>query len=132
MTVSDPQKLLQMNRKQRTTMAKIKGGKIVNRVILQEGIYTFETLGSNNAAAEPVIYMIGHHVVGGFYRVHTKRGAAENLNAPGMHFEPLAFAQCCNDPDLHAKPDATKNRFYAYGVIARLSLLAAAIEMDKK
>jgi glutamate--cysteine ligase len=129
MTISDPQKLLQMNRKQRTTMAKIKGGKVVNRVILQEGIYTFETLGSNNAAAEPVVYMIGHHVVGGFYRVHTKRGAAENLNAPGMHFEPLAFAQCCNDPDLHAKPDAAKNRFYAYGVIARLSLLAATLEM---
>lgn len=129
MTISDPQELSQLNRKQRTTMSKIKGGKPIDQVILQEGIYTFETIGK--AVAEPVVYMIGHHVVGGFYRIHKKRGSTENLNAPGMHFKPLAFAQCCNDPDLHAEPDASNNRFYAYGVIARLSLLAAALELAK-
>lgn len=132
MTVTNPKELTQMNRKQRTNMSKIKGGKTVDRIILQEGIYTFETLGKENAVAEPVAYMIGHHVIGGFYRVHKKRGPTENLNAPGMYFEPLAFAQCCNDPDLNAKPDAANNRFYAYGVIARLSLLASALELNKK
>ena len=73
--------------------------------------------------AEPVVYMIGHYVVGGFYRVHKARAADENLNAPGMNFEPLAFVDNCNNPG-----DEEHNRFYAYGVIARLSMLAAARE----
>jgi glutamate--cysteine ligase len=46
-----------------------------------------------------------------------------------MHFEPLAFAQPCNSPDKSEQPDAEPNRFYAYGVIARLALLAAAREL---
>ena len=57
--------------------------------MIQEGVYTFESI--NEAVAEPVVYMIDHFVVGGFYRVHTGRGTDENLNAPGMHFVPLAF-----------------------------------------
>ena len=61
----------------------------VSDVIIQEGVYTFESI--NEAVAEPVVYMIDHFVVGGFYRVHTGRGTDENLNAPGMHFVPLAF-----------------------------------------
>jgi glutamate--cysteine ligase len=72
--------------------------------------------------------MIDHFVVGGFYRVHTEKGINENLNAPGMHFQPLAFAEPCNSPDTTKSPDANPNRFYAYGVIARLALLAAARE----
>ena len=46
-----------------------------------------------------------------------------------MHFEPLAFAQTCNRPDASQAPDAVPNRFYAYGVVARLALLAAAREI---
>jgi glutamate--cysteine ligase len=45
-----------------------------------------------------------------------------------MHFEPLAFAETCAYPDPQQAPDANPNRFYAYGVIARLALLAAARE----
>jgi glutamate--cysteine ligase len=75
--------------------------------------------------------MIDHYVVGGFYRVHTQRGPDENLNAPGMHFEPLAFAGPCTCPDRGQLPDTAPNRFYAYGVIARLALLAAARELKE-
>jgi glutamate--cysteine ligase len=46
-----------------------------------------------------------------------------------MHFEPLAFVESCNNPDCDRAPDADPNRFYAYGVIARLALLAAAREI---
>jgi glutamate--cysteine ligase len=45
-----------------------------------------------------------------------------------MHFEPLAFAETCITPDSSKAPDAHPNRFYAYGVIGRLALLAAARE----
>ena len=129
LTLTSAEDVLTLNRKQRTKMASMKGGTTVSRVLLQEGVYTFETIGEDEAVAEPVVYMIDHFVVGGFYRVHTDRGPNENLNAPGMHFEPLAFVEPCNTPDRSREPDAEPNRFYAYGVIARLALLAAAREL---
>jgi len=128
MTVHSPEEAIELNRKQRTKMSKTKGGQAVTQVIMQEGVYTFETWGEQQAVAEPVVYMLDHFVVGGFYRVHKARGANENLNAPGMHFEPLAFAESCITPDESKAPDANPNRFYAYGVIARLAMLAAARE----
>jgi len=131
MTVRSAEDLRDLNRKQRTRMAAAKGGQGVSRVILQEGVYSFETWGDDAAVAEPVVYMMDSFVVGGFYRVHTGRGIDENLNAPGMHFEPLSFAEPCNNPDVCEDPDADPNRFYAYGVIARLALLAAARELDQ-
>ncbi|HEY3327919.1 MAG TPA: glutamate--cysteine ligase [Novimethylophilus sp.] len=128
MTVKSPDDVRGLNRKQRNKMSVVKEGLEVNEVMIQEGIYTFENI--NEAVAEPVVYMIDHYVVGGFYRVHTGRGVDENLNAPGMHFEPLAFETPCSLPDCAGKPDALPNRFYAYGVVARLALLAAAIELE--
>ena len=128
MTVKSPDDVRDLNRKQRNKMAVVKEGLQVSEVIIQEGVYTFESL--NEAVAEPVIYMIDHFVVGGFYRVHTGRAIDENLNAPGMHFEPLAFESTCSLPDRAAAPDAVPNRFYAYGVVARLALLAASIELE--
>lgn len=128
MMVHDASTLENLNRRQRNKMSSIKGGQSVDRVILQEGVYTFETT-ADYAVAEPVVYMIGQYVVGGFYRVHRSRGDNENLNAPGMHFEPLAFAKPCNMPcggDLNKQQN---NRFYVYGVMARLAALAAAREM---
>ncbi len=129
MTVKSPDDVRDLNRKQRNKMAVVKEGLEVNEVIIQEGVYTFESI--NDAVAEPVVYMMDHFVVGGFYRVHTGRAVDENLNAPGMHFVPLAFDTPCSLPDCAGKPDAAPNRFYAYGVVARLALLAAAIELEQ-
>lgn len=128
MMVHDADMVRKLNRKQRTKMSASKGGRKVDRVLIQEGVYTFETM-PNGAVAEPVVYMIGQFVVGGFYRVHQGRGVDENLNAPGMHFEPLAFAKACNMPCDDKKGVEVPNRFYVYGVIARLAALAAAREI---
>ncbi|OGS99600.1 MAG: glutamate--cysteine ligase, partial [Gallionellales bacterium RBG_16_56_9] len=97
MTVKEASEITGLNRKQRNRMAVVKEGLGVSDVLVQEGIYTFEHI--NDAVAEPVVYMVDHYVVGGFYRVHTGRGVDENLNAPGMHFEPLAFKTCCTLPN---------------------------------
>lgn len=129
MTVKSPDDVRDLNRKQRNKMSVVKEGLQVSEVIIQEGVYTFECI--NDAVAEPVIYMMDHYVVGGFYRVHTGRGVDENLNAPGMHFVPLAFEASCSLPDRKGAPDALPNRFYAYGVVGRLALLAAAIELQE-
>ena len=127
MSVKSPEEVLNLNRKQRNKMASVKEGLQVEQMLVQEGVYTFETL--EGAVAEPVVYMIGSHVVGGFYRVHTGKTVTDNLNSPGMHFEPLSFEQSGVMPDDTQSPDASPNRFYAYGVIARLALLAAAREI---
>ncbi|MFM8246649.1 MAG: glutamate--cysteine ligase [Burkholderiaceae bacterium] len=130
MTVRDASEVKDLNRKQRNKMAVIKEGLEVSDVIVQEGVHSFEHI--NESVAEPVVYMIDRYVIGGFYRVHAERGVDENLNSPGAHFVPLAFAQQHSLPDLGAKPGtAAPNRFYMYGVVARLALLAASLEIER-
>ncbi len=129
MTVKDADEVVGLNRKQRNKMSVIKEGMNVSQVIIQEGVHTREHVA--DGVAEPVVYMIDCYVVGGFYRVHSGRGKDENLNAPGMHFEPLAFETSCSLPDRCQTPDAAPNRFYAYGVVARLALLAASLELER-
>ena len=129
MTVKSVDEVRNLNRDTRKKMAATKEGKEVTGVIIQEGVYTSETWGPDRATAEPVVYMIDHHVVGGFYRVHAGRSNQENLNAPGSRFQMLAFEGPCSHPDPSCGPDDRPNRFYAYGVVARLALLAAAREI---
>lgn len=128
MTIHDGNELVQLSRKQRTKMSSIKGSRKVDKVIIQEGVYTREFM-PNGSVAEPVVYMIGKFVVGGFYRVHQDKDINESLNSPGMHFEPLAFNKACNLP-CQEKDAEVPNRFYVYGVIARLAALAAAKEIE--
>lgn len=128
MMIKAPEDIIHLNRKQRQSMTKSKGGQVVNHVIIQEGVHTIERAGSENTVAEPVLYMIGRAVIGGFYRMHTKKGPDENLNSPGMNFIPLAFDECCNNPDARLSEHASQNLFYVYSVIARLALLATCYE----
>jgi glutamate--cysteine ligase len=98
-------------------------------VIIQEGVATNERV--NGAVAEPVVYMMDRYVVGGFYRIHAERGADENLAAPGASYVPLAFAESAQLPQPGQKPGVSvPNRFYMYGVIGRLAMLAASYEME--
>jgi glutamate--cysteine ligase len=129
MTLRDAAEVKGLNRKQRNKMAVVKEGLPVTEVLVQEGVPTMETV--NGAAAEPAIYMIDRYVVGGFYRAHADRRRDENLNAPGMHFQPLSFEGSCAMPDPCCGPDAPPNRFFAYGVVAQLALLAASLELQR-
>ncbi len=129
MTVRDVSDLDALNRKSRNKMNVIKDGQTVSDVIIQEGVLTHERI--NETVAEPVVYMLDRYVVGGFYRVHAERGVDENLNAPGANFVPLAFEQSAHLPEPGAKPGlSAPNRFYMYGVVARLAMLAASYEME--
>ena len=118
MTIEDPEEIKQLNRKQRTQMAVAKGGLGVHKVIIQEGIHTVDHIGDSKATAEPVIYLIGNQVVGGFYRAHEARGSTDNLNAPGMQF---AAFDIVNDP-----------KTYAYCMSAQLANLAAGLELAEE
>ena len=129
MMVRDAKELEDLNRRTRNKMSVIKDGQAVNDVIIQEGVLTNERI--NDAVAEPVVYMMDRYVVGGFYRVHAERGVDENLNAPGASFVPLAFAESTHLPQPGMKPGASApNRFYMYGVIGRLAMLASSYELE--
>ena len=131
MTVRDAKELEALKDKRtRNKMGVIKDGQPVHDVLVQEGVLTYERM--NNAVAEPVVYMMDRYVVGGFYRMHPERGIDENLNAPGSGFVPLAFPpQSTQLPQIGARAGASApNRFYMYGVIARLAMLAASYELE--
>ncbi len=129
MTVRDPKELGDLNRRARNKMSVIKDGQEVTEVILQEGVPTCELI--NGASAEPVVYMIDRYVVGGFYRANAERGIDENLNSPGSNFVPLRFADSNPLPRPGVPPgQSPPNRFYMYGVIARLAMVAASYELE--
>ena len=129
MTVRDVKDLEGLTRKTKNKMSATKGGQPLSAVIIQEGVLTNERV--NDAVAEPVVYMMDRYVVGGFYRVHSERGTDENLNAPGASFVPLAFADSGRLPQPGEKPGSSSpNRFYMYGVIGRLAMVAASYELE--
>ncbi len=102
---------------------------VVSEIIIQEGVLTNERV--NAAVAEPVVYMVDRFVVGGFYRIHSGRGPDENLCTPGATFVPLAFAESGRLPQPGEKSGSSgPNRFYMYGVVARLAMLAASYELE--
>ncbi len=129
MTVRDVKDLEQLAHKTSALAFSAPAGQAAFELIIQEGVLTHERV--NDAVAEPVVYMMDRYVVGGFYRVHAERGVDENLNAPGASYVPLAFADSGRLPQPGEKPGSSSpNRFYMYGVIGRLALLAASYELE--
>jgi glutamate--cysteine ligase len=113
----------------RQKLAQGHAGAPVSEVLIQEGVLTHERI--NDAVAEPVVYMMDRYVVGGFYRVHAERSDTESLSSPGALYVPLAFEQSAQLPQKGARPGASvPNRFYMYGVIGRLAMLAASYELE--
>ncbi|TNF59820.1 MAG: glutamate--cysteine ligase [Burkholderiales bacterium] len=129
MTARDAKDIDAMTPALRDHMSRVQSGQPVSEVIIQEGVLTQERI--NAAVAEPVVTLMDRYVVGGYYRIHADRGVDENLNAPGSSFVPLAFEQSAQLPQPGVKPGASvPNRFYMYGVIGRLAMLAASYELE--
>lgn len=117
--VASGAEVLSWNYKSRKKMKAAKGGRDVQDVILQEGIPT--RVQSDGATAEPVIYMIGSDLAGGFLRTHSEKSSTESLNSPGAVYKKLCVA------DLNVKLEASELE-NVYGWSARLGLLAIARE----
>lgn len=128
-TVHDAKELEALGRSAKARSGAGRDGMPPVEIIIQEGVLTNERI--NDAVAEPVVYMMDRYVVGGFYRVNAERGVDENLNAPGARYEPLAFSDSGRLPQNGEKPGSSSpNRFYMYGVVARLAMLAASYELE--
>ena len=128
-TVRDGKDILTLQERIQTLSEGRKTPLLAHDFLVQEGVLTQERV--HDAVAEPVVYMMDRYVVGGFYRVHAGRGVDENLNAPGAGYVPLAFEHSTQLPQPGVKPGASvPNRFYMYGVVARLAMLAASYELE--
>jgi glutamate--cysteine ligase len=112
----------QWSYKSRKKMKAAKGGRDVEEVIIQEGIPSI--VQSDNASAEPVIYMIGSELAGGFLRTHSEKGSTDSLNSPGAVYKRL----CVSDLAVRAEGCPQEN---VYGWSAKLGLLAIALEAQE-
>lgn len=119
LSVRSGEELKSLSAKERKKMGYSKGGDTVHEVIIQEGIPT--QLSTDGATAEPVIYLIGNKLAGGFMRTHKDKGPTENLNSPGAVFSRL----CMSDLMVDIEGSHLEN---VYGLVAKLNVLAIGLE----
>jgi glutamate--cysteine ligase len=115
-----PEDIKSWNYKSRKRMKAAKGGREISEVIIQEGVPT-TTQAEGGKTAEPVIYMIGCQLAGGFLRAHGEKSVEESLNSPGAVYQRL----CISDLQVKLEGCSQEN---TYGWLARLSFLSVAIE----
>lgn len=120
--VNDPADIKQWSYKSRKKMKAAKGGREVEEVIIQEGIPS--QVQSESVTAEPVIYMVGSHLAGGFLRTHAEKDSTESLNSPGAIYKKLCMS------DLLVKPEDCPME-NVYGWSAKLGLLAIGREAQE-
>lgn len=120
--VNSGQDVKEWTYKSRKKMKAAKGGREVEEVIIQEGIPSI--VASEGASAEPVIYMIGTELAGGFLRTHGEKSSTESLNSPGAVYKRL----CVSDLLVKAEGCPKEN---AYGWTAKLGLLAIGMEAQE-
>ena len=129
MTVRDAKEVQALAQHAHSRTSSAGNGPALDDLIIQEGVLTNERV--HEGVAEPVVYMMDRYFVGGFYRVHADRGSDESLKSPAASFVPLAFSDSSHLPQHSAKPGASApNRFYMYGVIGRLAMVAASYELE--
>ncbi len=109
-TINDASEILSFNKKRRETFKSGKNKKPITSILLQEGIPSSERI--HGMVSEPVVYMINHTAIGGFFRMHEEASDRSSLNRPGMQFSKLCFHEIpeyknsvlkdCNVSDLEA------------------------------
>lgn len=117
--VNSPEEILDWSYKSRKKMKAAKGGRDVESVIIQEGIPSIVT--ADTFSAEPVIYMVGPQLAGGFLRSHPEKSSTESLNSPGAVYKKLCVS------DLLENHSACPHE-NVYGWSAKLGVLAIGLE----
>jgi glutamate--cysteine ligase len=111
-----------LNYKSRKKMKASKGGRDVEEVVIQEGIPSIVT--ADGATAEPVIYMVGCRLAGGFFRTHAEKSDTESLNSPGAVYKRM----CISDLSIRLNECPSEN---VYGWTSKLALMAIALEGEQ-
>jgi glutamate--cysteine ligase len=131
MVVHDAAEIREMNRRTKNKMSVGKGKAQIESVAVQEGIPTATLV--DRLAAEPVVYLFGGELIGGFLRTNTEKGDEDNLNSQGMVFRKLCMSDLrALDQEIEEGDDAEGEEplmELVYGSIARISALAAGREL---
>lgn len=138
--VHQASEIREMNRRTKNKMSVGKNRRPIESVVVQEGIPTSTTVtgGAGKVAAEPVIYLMGCDLIGGFMRTNTQRGAEENLNSEGMVFRKLCVSDLKKLSEIEVQIEGLDADDIAsdlpilelvYGSIARISALATGYEI---
>ena len=124
MAIEDPAQIVRLSSRQRSKLYKGKGGQVISRYLLQEGVPSVHKVCGQ--VGEVCVYQIANQFVGGFYRVHGERSARESLNARGME-----FATMCPHSDHYGACGAHANNtmFDVYRILARIAGIAASHEI---
>lgn len=125
MSVNDAEGVRSLNSEGRKRMRVSKGGKPVRDIVIQEGIPTSLTL-SSGTSAEPVIYLVEAHAVGGFLRLNKSKDTLENLNTKGMEFSDMYSPE-----DPSNKEDGCAVITPAYELLACVASIATGYEVEK-
>jgi len=127
MVVHSAEELRQMNRRTKNKMSVGKNRLPIESVVIQEGVPTTTLV--DRLPAEPVIYLAGQQLIGGFLRTNTSKGVEENLNSEGMVFRKL----CMSDLRASLEDDEVQEPTLelVYGTIAKISALAAGMELTE-
>ena len=120
--VSSASEILEWTYNARKKMKAAKGGRDIHEVIIQEGIPSIVT--AESSAAEPVIYMIGCELGGGFLRTHAEKSSTESLNSPGAVYKKLCVTDLYDDRQKCPKENV-------YGWSAKMGLLAIGLEAEE-
>ena len=119
-SINSPKDIENWNYKIKKRMKTAKGGGKVTELIIQEGIASY--LKQEGSVAEPVLYLIGPQLAGGFLRTHREKGVRDNLNSPGAVYRTL----CISDLEIEVEGKPMEN---VYGWISYLGVLALASEL---
>jgi glutamate--cysteine ligase len=133
MVINSIDELTKMNTRTKNKMSMGKNKSHIDSVVVQEGVPTHMT--TEGHTAEPVIYMMGEELIGGFIRANSERSDMDNLNAQGMFFKKLCFKDLSDSLACKKStefPDDFPTLEAVYGVIAKLSALAAAMEIKNE
>lgn len=117
--VQSAAEILEWTYKARKKMKAAKGGRDVEEVIIQEGIPSI--VETDGVVAEPVIYMIGGDLAGGFLRTHSEKDSTESLNSPGAIYKRL----CVSDLEIRPEGCPLEN---VYGWTSKIGSLAISME----
>lgn len=116
-----------MNRRAKNKMSVGKNKRAIDSMIIQEGVPTATLV--DRLASEPVIYLFGCALIGGFLRTNTERGTEENLNSQGMVFRKLCMSDLREDANETDDEDTSLEE--VYGAVARISALATGLELKE-
>jgi glutamate--cysteine ligase len=128
MVVRSAEEIRTMNRRAKNKMSVGKNKRAIDSIAVQEGVPTATLV--DRLASEPVIYLFGAELIGGFLRTNTERGTEDNLNSQGMVFRKLCMSDLRDDSEDENVEETALEQ--VYGAVARLSALATGIELKER